>query len=44
MRDCIAKTIPLTQGQVVLVDAEDFNYLNQWKWYAFYNYKVSLPT
>ena len=24
--------IPLTQGQVALVDAADFEWLNQWKW------------
>jgi hypothetical protein len=28
------KTIPLTQGQVTLVDDADFNWLNQWKWLA----------
>jgi hypothetical protein len=25
--------IKLTQGQFTLVDEEDFNYLNQWKWH-----------
>jgi len=27
--------IPLTQGMVAIVDTEDFDYLNRWKWCAF---------
>ena len=30
----MAKEIYLTQGQVAIVDDEDFEYLNQWKWQA----------
>lgn len=29
------KTIPLTQGKVAFVDDEDFERVNQFKWYAF---------
>src|SRR6185437_1781145 len=32
MTDC--REMPLTQGKVAIVDAADFDYLNQWKWHA----------
>lgn len=28
------RKIPLTQGKFALVDDADFDWLNQWKWYA----------
>lgn len=31
------KIINLTQGQVTLVDDKDFDWLNQWKWWALKN-------
>jgi hypothetical protein len=33
------KEIELTQGQVAIVDDEDFEYLSQWKWYANFHKK-----
>ena len=34
------KEIPLTQGQVAIVDAADFDWLNCHKWYAWWNSEV----
>jgi hypothetical protein len=31
------KIIPLTQRQVAIVDDEDFEFLNQSKWHAYWN-------
>ena len=30
----MSKQIPLTQGQFAIVDDKNFEWLNQWKWYA----------
>jgi len=30
----MSKSIPLTRGQFAIVDDADFDWLNQWKWYA----------
>lgn len=32
----MSKTIELTKGQVAIVDDNDFEWLNQWEWYAKY--------
>jgi hypothetical protein len=33
----MSKTIPLSQGKFALVDDEDYEFLNQWKWCAHKN-------
>lgn len=35
---CETRLIPLTQGQFAIVDAEDYDFLIQWKWYAHWEY------
>ena len=37
------KTIPLTQGQVALVDDADFEWLSQFKWCAMHNSLMGEP-
>jgi hypothetical protein len=34
------REIPLTQGQVTLVDASDFDWLSRWKWHAYFDPKT----
>lgn len=38
------KTIPLSQGKFTLVDDEDFDWLNQWKWTCIDGYARRYPT
>lgn len=38
--DSTTRLIPLTQGQFAVVDAADFEFLNQWKWFAHWNSKT----
>lgn len=33
----MSKFIPLTQGEFAIVDDENYDWLNQWKWYATWN-------
>ncbi len=40
MADKEYRTIPLTQGQVAIVDAEDYEYLSQFKWQAHFDPKT----
>lgn len=36
----MTREIPLTKGQVAIVDDEDYEYLSQFKWQAFYHRKT----
>jgi len=35
------KTVTLTQGKIALIDDQDYDWLNQWKWYAQKDYTTS---
>jgi len=37
--DSNTRLITLTQGQFAIVDAADYEWLNQWKWFAHYSKK-----
>lgn len=39
----ITKQIPLTQGKFAIVDAADYDWLNQWKWYCCNGYALRVP-
>lgn len=35
--ESLYRLIPLTQGQWAIVDVADYDWLNQWKWYALWD-------
>lgn len=35
----MSREIPLTKGQVAIVDAEDYEWLNQWRWHVHLNHR-----
>lgn len=40
----MSREIPLTQGQVAIVDDQDFEFLSQWKWHACKRMVAGQPT